>query len=47
MSSIEGRVAVEYFDMSAAQQARKYAFKCHRTSVGDTQLRSSPLILQR
>ena len=30
LSSIEGRVAMEYFDMSAAAQAKKYAFKCHR-----------------
>lgn len=29
-SSIEGRIAVEWFDPSAASQARKYAFKCHR-----------------
>ncbi|KAI4601095.1 hypothetical protein KJ359_012282 [Pestalotiopsis sp. 9143b] len=29
-SSIEGRVAVEWFDASEASQARKYAFKCHR-----------------
>ena len=29
-SSIEGRVAVEWFDASAESQARKYAFKCHR-----------------
>jgi cell cycle arrest protein BUB3 len=29
-SSIEGRVAVEWFDPSATSQARKYAFKCHR-----------------
>lgn len=29
-SSIEGRVAVEWFDPSALSQARKYAFKCHR-----------------
>lgn len=29
-SSIEGRVAVEYFDPSPDSQARKYAFKCHR-----------------
>ena len=29
-SSIEGRVAVEWFDPSEASQARKYAFKCHR-----------------
>ncbi|MCJ1474736.1 hypothetical protein MMC13_003396 [Lambiella insularis] len=29
-SSIEGRVAVEWFDPSATSQSRKYAFKCHR-----------------
>ena len=29
-SSIEGRVAVEWFDAGAESQARKYAFKCHR-----------------
>lgn len=29
-SSIEGRVAVEWFDPSEDSQARKYAFKCHR-----------------
>ena len=29
-SSIEGRVAVEWFDPSAESQSRKYAFKCHR-----------------
>ncbi|KAL2066355.1 hypothetical protein VTL71DRAFT_2426 [Oculimacula yallundae] len=29
-SSIEGRVAVEWFDPSTDSQARKYAFKCHR-----------------
>lgn len=29
-SSIEGRVAVEWFDPSEASQSRKYAFKCHR-----------------
>lgn len=32
-SSIEGRVAVEWFDPSASSQARKYAFKCHRQTV--------------
>ena len=31
-SSIEGRVAVEWFDPSTASQSRKYAFKCHRQS---------------
>jgi len=30
LSSIEGRVAVEYFDPSAEIQKKKYAFKCHR-----------------
>ncbi|KAF8475758.1 WD40-repeat-containing domain protein [Kalaharituber pfeilii] len=29
-SSVEGRVAVEFFDASKESQARKYAFKCHR-----------------
>ncbi|KAG8826384.1 hypothetical protein FRB91_002163 [Serendipita sp. 411] len=33
LASIEGRVAVEYFDMSPAIQAKKYAFKCHRQTV--------------
>lgn len=32
-SSIEGRVAVEWFDPSQTSQARKYAFKCHRQVV--------------
>ncbi|CAK5024946.1 unnamed protein product [Meloidogyne enterolobii] len=30
LSSIEGRVAVEYFDMDPEVQKGKYAFKCHR-----------------
>lgn len=30
LSSIEGRVAVEYFDPSPEVQSKKYAFKCHR-----------------
>jgi len=30
LSSIEGRVAVEYFDQNPEIQKRKYAFKCHR-----------------
>lgn len=29
-TSIEGRVAVEFFDTSERVQAQKYAFKCHR-----------------
>jgi WD40 repeat protein len=31
--SVEGRIAVEYFDEKA--QDRKYAFKCHRATVGE------------
>ncbi|KAF3936149.1 Nucleoporin-17 [Dactylella cylindrospora] len=34
-SSIEGRVAVEFFDPSKESQSRKYAFKCHRQPDGD------------
>jgi cell cycle arrest protein BUB3 len=34
-SSIEGRVAVEWFEDSAESQARKYAFKCHRQPAPD------------
>lgn len=34
-SSIEGRVAVEWFDPSPESQARKYAFKCHRQTTPD------------
>jgi len=37
LSSIEGRVAIEYFDTSAKVQKKKYAFKCHRKQVGKTQ----------
>ncbi|KAH8678878.1 mitotic checkpoint protein-like protein BUB3 [Tricladium varicosporioides] len=36
-SSIEGRVAVEWFDPSAESQARKYAFKCHRQPDPDNE----------
>ncbi|KAG6789724.1 hypothetical protein POTOM_005848 [Populus tomentosa] len=32
LSSVEGRVAMEFFDPSEASQAKKYAFKCHRKS---------------
>ncbi|KAF2839916.1 putative nuclear pore complex subunit [Patellaria atrata CBS 101060] len=35
-SSIEGRVAVEWFDPSEESQKRKYAFKCHRVTEPDT-----------
>jgi len=31
--SVEGRIAVEYFDPSAEAQDKKYAFKCHRQTV--------------
>lgn len=30
LSSIEGRVAVEYLDPCPEMQKKKYAFKCHR-----------------
>lgn len=33
VSSIEGRVAVEWFDPSPEIQKKKFAFKCHRTTV--------------
>eukprot|EP00761_Pharyngomonas_kirbyi_P014541 gb/GECH01014571.1/.p1 GENE.gb/GECH01014571.1/~~gb/GECH01014571.1/.p1 ORF type:complete len:327 (+),score=84.47 gb/GECH01014571.1/:1-981(+) len=33
LSSVEGRVAIEYFDPSEEIQAKKYAFKCHRTQA--------------
>ncbi|EOA38178.1 hypothetical protein CARUB_v10009656mg [Capsella rubella] len=32
LSSVEGRVSMEFFDLSEAAQAKKYAFKCHRKS---------------
>lgn len=35
LSSIEGRVAVEYFDPSPDVQSQKYAFKCHRAKQAD------------
>ncbi|KND88729.1 Mitotic checkpoint protein BUB3.2 [Tolypocladium ophioglossoides CBS 100239] len=34
-SSIEGRVAVEWFEDTAESQARKFAFKCHRQAAPD------------
>lgn len=30
LSSVEGRVAMEYFETTEEAQTRKYAFKCHR-----------------
>ena len=35
-SSIEGRVAVEYFDQDAAVQKNHFAFKCHRATIDGT-----------
>jgi cell cycle arrest protein BUB3 len=32
-TSIEGRVAVEFFDPSPESQSQKYAFKCHRQLI--------------
>ncbi|SOV02953.1 related to mitotic checkpoint protein BUB3 [Ustilago sp. UG-2017a] len=34
-SSIEGRIAVEFFDPNPKVQAMKYAFKCHRETVSE------------
>lgn len=34
-SSIEGRIAVEFFDPAPAAQQLKYAFKCHRQPAPD------------
>lgn len=31
--SVEGRIAVEYFDPDPKVQEKKYAFKCHRQTV--------------
>ncbi|KAI0628664.1 WD40-repeat-containing domain protein [Trametes polyzona] len=33
--SVEGRIAVEYFDPSPEAQEKKYAFKCHRQLIND------------
>lgn len=35
VGSVEGRIAIEYFDPSPAVQAKKYAFKCHRKTDND------------
>uniref|UniRef100_A0A2K5ZA64 Mitotic checkpoint protein BUB3 n=1 Tax=Mandrillus leucophaeus TaxID=9568 RepID=A0A2K5ZA64_MANLE len=37
LSSIEGRVAVEYLDPSPEVQKKKYAFKCHRLKENNIQ----------
>ncbi|EGC32034.1 WD40 repeat-containing protein [Dictyostelium purpureum] len=34
LASVEGRIAMEYFDPSPAAQSKKYAFKCHRPNEG-------------
>ncbi|EPQ50874.1 WD40 repeat-like protein [Gloeophyllum trabeum ATCC 11539] len=34
-ASVEGRIAVEYFDPSPEVQEKKYAFKCHRQTIDD------------
>jgi len=34
-SSIEGRIAVDWFDESEEAQKKKYAFKCHRQTEND------------
>ncbi|KAI0289701.1 WD40-repeat-containing domain protein [Multifurca ochricompacta] len=34
-ASVEGRIAVEYFDPSSAVQEKKYAFKCHRQTIDE------------
>ncbi|TEB21248.1 WD40 repeat-like protein [Coprinellus micaceus] len=33
-ASVEGRIAVEWFDVRDEVQEKKYAFKCHRQTVG-------------
>lgn len=38
MSSIEGRVAVEYFDEDPDIQGKKFAFKCHRVKENSIEL---------
>lgn len=43
ISSIEGRVGVEWFDPSDESQSRKYAFKCHRTPEGDDTMLVHPV----
>ncbi|GJU73283.1 mitotic checkpoint protein BUB3.1 [Tanacetum coccineum] len=34
-SSMEGRVAMDFFGLSEAGQSKKYIFKCHRKSEGE------------
>ncbi|RXW14582.1 hypothetical protein EST38_g11273 [Candolleomyces aberdarensis] len=35
MASVEGRIAVEYFNPRPDVQEKKYAFKCHRQTIGE------------
>lgn len=37
-TSVEGRVAIDYFDMSDESQSQKYAFKSHRRTINDTEV---------
>ncbi|KAI8374553.1 WD40-repeat-containing domain protein [Radiomyces spectabilis] len=37
-SSVEGRVALEFFDQSPEVQAKKYAFKSHRQTINETEI---------
>uniref|UniRef100_A0A7N0ZU02 Mitotic checkpoint protein BUB3 n=1 Tax=Kalanchoe fedtschenkoi TaxID=63787 RepID=A0A7N0ZU02_KALFE len=47
LSSVEGRVAMEFFETLEAGQSKKYAFKCHRKPVRSASLKKNgvPLIL--
>ncbi|TGZ76641.1 WD40 repeat-like protein [Ascodesmis nigricans] len=45
-SSIEGRIAVEFYDPSPETQARKYAFKCHRQVEKQPSSESSPPVAE-
>jgi cell cycle arrest protein BUB3 len=38
IGSIEGRVAVDYFDPNEKVQASKFSFKCHREKVDQTEM---------
>jgi len=38
LASVEGRIAMEYFDTSPAVQAKKYAFKCHRATENNVEV---------
>lgn len=40
VSSIEGRVAVEFVDAAPTAQSRKYAFKCHRVTDKTTRMQT-------